>query len=128
MSAQLAGLWGQRNEIVYSEEKKFVLGRLKQPRQAKNLLYQQDKPNELQPRKEGPLSFVLFESPFTSVSTVLRGHPSLIYLIFHFTPTMYRMDISFFYDCCCLFYISVLLNTSAFALIAKRTGFFLSFL
>jgi hypothetical protein len=40
-------------EIVYGEEK--------------------DKPNE--PSKEGTLSFVLFESPFTSVSTVIRGHP-----------------------------------------------------
>jgi hypothetical protein len=30
---------------------------------------------------KGPLSFVLFESPFTSVSTVSRGHPSLVSLI-----------------------------------------------
>jgi hypothetical protein len=36
------------------------------------------KPNK--PTKEGPLSFVLFESPFTSVSTVSRGHPSLVSL------------------------------------------------
>jgi hypothetical protein len=35
-----------------------------------------DKPNE--PTKEGPLSFVLFESPFTSVSKVSRGHPFLV--------------------------------------------------
>ncbi len=35
-----------------------------------------DKPNE--PTKEGLLSFVLNESLFTSVSTVIRGHPSLI--------------------------------------------------
>jgi hypothetical protein len=34
-----------------------------------------DKPNE--PTKEGLHSFVLFESPFTSVSTVIRDHPSL---------------------------------------------------
>jgi hypothetical protein len=33
-----------------------------------------------EPTKEGPLSFVLFESPFTSVSTVSRGHPSLVSL------------------------------------------------
>jgi hypothetical protein len=26
--------------------------------------------------KEGPLSFVPFESPFASVSTVSKGHPS----------------------------------------------------
>jgi hypothetical protein len=42
------------NGIVYSEEK--------------NLLYRHGKPHE--PTKEGPLSFVLLESPFTSVSTV----------------------------------------------------------
>ncbi len=36
----------------------------------------QDKPSK--PTKEGPLLFVFFESPFTSVSTVSRGHPSLV--------------------------------------------------
>jgi hypothetical protein len=35
-------------------------------------------PNE--PTKEGPLSFVLFEFPFTSVSTDNRGHPSPVSL------------------------------------------------
>ncbi len=49
-----------------------------QPRQNKNFMYRLDKPNE--PNKEGSLSFVLFESPFTSVSTVSRGHPSLVSL------------------------------------------------
>ncbi len=44
----------------------------------KTLFYRQDKPNE--PTKKGTLSFVLFESPFTSVSTVSRGHPSLVSL------------------------------------------------
>jgi hypothetical protein len=42
-------------------------------RQNINLLYRHAKPNK--PAKEGPLSFVIFESPFTSVSTVSRGHP-----------------------------------------------------
>jgi hypothetical protein len=51
----------------------FVLGRLEQPRQNKNLLYRQDRPSEAS--KEGPLSFVLFESPFASVSTVSQGPP-----------------------------------------------------
>jgi hypothetical protein len=37
------------------------------------VLHQLDKPNEL--TKEGPLSFVFFEPPFTSVSTVSRGPP-----------------------------------------------------
>jgi hypothetical protein len=36
----------------------FVLGRQKQLRQNRNLLYRHDKPQELS--KEGPLSFVLF--------------------------------------------------------------------
>jgi hypothetical protein len=53
--------------------KYFLLGRLEQPRQTKNLMYQHDKPND--PTKEGHLSFVFFESPFTSVLTVSSGHP-----------------------------------------------------
>jgi hypothetical protein len=39
-------------------------------------LYRHDKPNE--PTKKGPLSFVLFKSPFISVPTVSRGPPSLV--------------------------------------------------
>jgi hypothetical protein len=38
-------------------------------------LYRYDDYSE--PTKEGPLSYVLLESPFASVSTVSRGHPSL---------------------------------------------------
>jgi hypothetical protein len=38
------------NEIVYGDEKYFVLGRLEQPRQNKNVLYRHGKPNE--PRKD----------------------------------------------------------------------------
>ncbi len=53
------------------ELKYFVLGRLEQPRQNKNLFYRHDKLDE--PTKKGPLSFVLLESPFTSVSTVSSG-------------------------------------------------------
>jgi hypothetical protein len=34
-------------------------------------LYRHEEPNE--PTKEEPLSFVLFESPFASVSTVSKG-------------------------------------------------------
>jgi hypothetical protein len=45
----------------------FVLGRLEQPRQDKNLFYRQEK---LKDTKENPFSFVLFESLFASVSTV----------------------------------------------------------
>ncbi len=61
---------------MYGEKTYFVLGRLEQPRQDKNLLYGHDKPNET--IKEEPLSHVLFESPFAPVSTVSRGHPSLV--------------------------------------------------
>ncbi len=49
-------------------KKYFVLDRLEQPRQDKNLLHRHDKTNE--PTKEEPLSFVLLESPFVLVSTV----------------------------------------------------------
>ncbi len=39
-------------------------------------MYQHTKPGE--PTKQGHLLFVLFESPITSVSTVSRGHPTLV--------------------------------------------------
>jgi hypothetical protein len=54
----------------------FVLDRLEQPRQDKNLLYRHNKPNV--PTKEGPLPFVLHKSPVASVSKVSRDHPSLV--------------------------------------------------
>jgi hypothetical protein len=54
----------------------------------KNLFYRQDKPNEL--TKEGPFSFVLFESPFTSVSTDSRSHSSLPSLV-HINPPPLKM-------------------------------------
>jgi hypothetical protein len=62
--------------------KVFLLGLLEQPRQNKNLLYWHDKTNKQ--TKERPLSFVLTESPFTSVSTVTRYthlHLSLVSLV-----------------------------------------------
>ncbi len=72
--ARLQGDGGQK--IVYGEEKNILLGQPEQPRQ--NIVHRHDKPNEL--TKKGPLVFVLFESPFTSVSTVSRGHLSLVSL------------------------------------------------
>ncbi len=54
--------------------KYFVLDWLEQPRQDKNLLYLQDEPNK--PTKEEPVSYVLQESQFASVSTIeaeIRG-------------------------------------------------------
>ncbi len=48
------------------------------------LLYRHDKANEL--TKEGSLSFVLFATPFISISTVSRGHPSIISLFSFSNP------------------------------------------
>jgi hypothetical protein len=59
----LQGDGDKGTEIVYGEENNtlYLLSRLEQPRQAKNLLYQQDKPDE--PTNEGraplPLSKIL---------------------------------------------------------------------
>jgi hypothetical protein len=61
---------------VYGKEKYFGLGRLKHPKQDKYLLYRHRKP--IKPTQEGPLTYVLLESPFASVSTVSRGHLSLV--------------------------------------------------
>jgi hypothetical protein len=65
-------------------KKYFVLGRLELPRQDKNLLYRHNEPNE--PTREGLLSYmystVLLVPPFASLSTVSRGRPSLVSLIY----------------------------------------------
>jgi hypothetical protein len=63
---------------VYGEEKIFCAGSTRAAEAKQKSLVQHDKPNE--PTKKGSLSFVLFESPFTSVSTISRGHPSLVSL------------------------------------------------
>jgi hypothetical protein len=65
-------------EKVYSEKRMFFTGLTKVTKAKQNLLYQHDKPNK--PTKESSLSFVLFEFPFASVSTVSRGCPSLVSL------------------------------------------------
>jgi hypothetical protein len=55
-------------EIVYGEEKIYCTRPTRAAmRQSKNLLYRHNKP--IESTKEVPLSFVLFESLFTSVST-----------------------------------------------------------
>jgi hypothetical protein len=59
-------------ERVYAEEKIFCTGPTKAAKAEQNLFYWLDKPNE------PLLAFVLFESPFTSISTVCRGHFSLL--------------------------------------------------
>ncbi len=74
LPAKVAGRWEHINWNSVRWGKKFVvLGWLEQP--DKSLLYRYDEPSE--PTKEGPFSFVLFESPFTSVSTACREHHSL---------------------------------------------------
>jgi hypothetical protein len=60
------------------------LGSLKQIRQDKNLLYWHDEPNK--PNKEF-LYHMYF--PFASVSTVSRGHPSLVSLV----PSLFKRDL-----------------------------------
>jgi hypothetical protein len=75
-TAQLAGRWGQRNwNSVWWGKKLFCTGPTRAAKAEQNIFYRHDKPNE--PTKDGPLSFVLSESPYTSVSTVSRGHPFL---------------------------------------------------
>jgi hypothetical protein len=70
---------GQRIKIVFGEEKIFCNGPTRAAKSEKKSLVPALQAQ--QPIQEGPLSFVLFESPFTSVSAVSRGHPSLVSLI-----------------------------------------------
>jgi hypothetical protein len=49
--------WGQMKLVCGEEKVYFVLCRLEQPRQDKNLLYWHDEPNE--PTKEGPTLLVM---------------------------------------------------------------------
>jgi hypothetical protein len=79
--AACPAIWaiGTKELKWFTVRKKLICTGLEQRRQNKNLLYWQNKPNK--PTKEGPLLFVLFESPFTSVSTVSRDHPSLVSLM-----------------------------------------------
>ncbi len=73
LPAQLAGQWGQRN--------------LNSVRWRKNILYwaeaaladQKSHVSLLQTQRTNQGCFVFFEFPFTSVSTVSRGHPSLVF-------------------------------------------------
>jgi hypothetical protein len=64
---------------VYSEEKNIMYTRLIRAANAgqKSVVPAQHSKEQT---KEGPPSFVLFESPFDSISTVSRGHPSLVSL------------------------------------------------
>jgi hypothetical protein len=67
----LLGDGDKEMKIMYGEEKIFYT----RPTRATKAGHVE--PNE--PTEEGPFSFVLFESPFASVSIVNRGHASLVY-------------------------------------------------
>jgi hypothetical protein len=77
-ACQVAVRWGQMKWNSVWWGKSFFTGLTWAAKQDKNLLYRHDMPNE--PTKEGPLSLVLYESPFTPVSTVRKGHPFLVSL------------------------------------------------
>jgi hypothetical protein len=67
-------------------KKIFSTGPTRAAEAEKNLLYRHDKPYEL--TKEGPLLLVLIEYPYTSVSSVSRGHLSLFSLIWPFFESL----------------------------------------
>jgi hypothetical protein len=76
----LPSLLGERhkeNEIVYGEEKIFCTGLTRAAKaEQKSLVLAGYAQRTNEPTKEGHLSLVLFEPPFTSVSPVSRGYPS----------------------------------------------------
>jgi hypothetical protein len=65
---------------VYGEEKSILFWADQSGQGRIKVAVSEDEPNE--PTKKGPLSFVLFESPFISVSRVSKSHPSLVSLGF----------------------------------------------
>jgi hypothetical protein len=73
----LLGDGDTKSEKLCDEENIFCteLYTVEQPRQDKNLLYRHAELNK--PIKKGALSYVLLETPFASLSTGSRGHPSL---------------------------------------------------
>jgi hypothetical protein len=54
--------------------------------QDKNPLYRHEELKEPTMNQGGPLSFVFFETPFASVSTVSRGHLSFLSLAVVVSP------------------------------------------
>jgi hypothetical protein len=79
LPAQVAGRWGliklKENTILY-----WVY----YTSQGRTKLYCTGTTSLMNQTKEERLSFVLFVSQFTSVSTVCRGHPSLVSLVISF--------------------------------------------
>jgi hypothetical protein len=99
---------------VYGEENFFCTELNTYSSQGRTeISYQHNKHKE--PNKEGHLSFVLLESPFTSVSTVMRGHPSLV--ISRYTNI---------YSICCHWYSKYLLTERSFASNVDYASIFLA--
>jgi hypothetical protein len=61
--------------IVYGEEKDFLYLADQSNQGRKKISARHDKPNEPNEPRKDPLSFVLFESPFTSVSKSAGATP-----------------------------------------------------
>ncbi len=86
LPVQVAGRWGQiKWKSVRWGKEYFVLGWLEKPRQDKNLFYGQGEFKK-------PTPFVLFESPFTSVSRVSRGPPRSIVAIWQWQWDIWKME------------------------------------
>jgi hypothetical protein len=93
------------SEILYGEEKNilYLADYRSQGMQNKNISYRHTKPRET--TKIGPLSFVLFESPFSSVSTVFLWPPlsslsdmtEYFFSELHFNPFLVQKLSSFLY-------------------------------
>jgi hypothetical protein len=60
------------------KKKYFVQDQTREAKEGQKSFYPPEKP--MKPTKEGLLSDIPLESPFASVSTVGRGHPSVVSL------------------------------------------------
>ncbi len=79
-SAQLAGRWVQMKwNNVWRGKKTLYWVALSS--QGKTNISCTDTMSPTEPSKEGPLPYVLLESPFASVSAVSRAHPSVVSLL-----------------------------------------------
>jgi hypothetical protein len=77
----LLGDGDKGSQIVYDEEKNILYWANWSSQDRKNISCNGTKSPTKETTKEGPLSYVLLETPIASVSTVSRGHPSLISLM-----------------------------------------------
>ncbi len=89
----------------WNSKKYFVLSRLEQQRQNKNILHRHDRPNK--PTKKEPISFVLFESQFTSVKFQQSPGATSLYSLCLPTPPP-PFFLPFRLSSSTMFYVSVL--------------------